>query len=289
MHCDGISTQMKQGYWPRGGDVTIVGTQVHCRLDFGRGYELAKECRKYSAHAKFLRCETEQQLTAFIRAWGPLSIVLMDRDGGEWGRGISVRPVIEYRAFQRRLKALANLLASCREGRLDGRSCLLEYLDADKAWCALDPIYSGPDSPDPHSSLRLLFSAEMNPSDWLKQIASQSDVRSVVSFVLQTTLTETISLSVTHDGKQFQVAQKWGMRNLGQTLEWLLWADRLGFCPECGELFKITSYRWKYCTDECAHRATDREWRSEWRKNHKNRRKEENARKSRAAKKGRRK
>ena len=289
MQVDGISTQAKQGFWPRGGDVTIVGGQVHCRLDFGRGYDLVKECRKYSAHAKFLRCETEQQLTAFIRAWGPLSIVLMDKDGGEWGRGMSVRPVSEYRAFQRRLKALANLLASCGEGRLDGRSCLLEYLAADKAWCAFNPIYSGPDPRDPHYIERSQFSPGMNLSDWLMQNASEADVRNVVAFVLETTLTKTVSLSVTHDGKQFEVAPKWDIMTLEQTLEWLLWADRLALCAECEELFKVTSYRWKYCTDECAKRATDREWRSEWRKNPKNRRKEENTRKSRAAKKGRRK
>jgi len=77
--------------------------------------------------------------------------------------------------------------------------------------------------------------------------------------------TDAVSLAVTYDGKQFQVAPKWGISTLPETLEWLLWADRLGFCAECEKLFEVTSYRWKYCTDECAKRATDRKWRQEYR------------------------
>ena len=221
----------------------------------------------------------------FVRAWGPLDIVA----------GTSIQPLAAYRAFQRRLKALVNLLRSCGDGHLDGRECLLEYCAADQEAHALGPLAIANLELPPELALRpesdyylQNFTQGKSVPEWLSG-ATQPQVRQAIARVLEYEFSGRIHLAVEHDGKQFQIVPRWDIQFFRDAMQWSIWMDRLGFCPECGELFKVTSYRWKYCTDECAHTATDREWRSEWRKNPKNRRKEENARKSRAAKKGRRK
>jgi len=280
MQHDSISTQPKQGFWPRGGNVEIVEGQVRCSLDYGRQYDLAKWTHRYSVHAKFLQWKTEKQLIDFVRAWGPLDIVA----------GMSIQPLAAYRAFQRRLKALVNLLHSCGDGHLDGRECLLEYCAADQEAWDLGPIAAlNIQGLRPESHIWLHdFSQGKSVSEWLAA-AAQSQVRQAIARVFEHEFSGRIHLAVEHDGKQFQIVPRWDVQFFRDAMRWLIWMDRLGFCPECNQLFKVTSHRWKFCSDECARRATDREWRSDWRKNRQNRRKEENARKSRAAKKGRRK
>lgn len=107
---DADSSLPMRGFWPRGRNVTIVDGYVHCPVDLGDQYDLVKSMRRYSAHAKFLKWKTNEDLRNFVRAWGPLEIV----------RGASVFPVEAYRAFQRRLKAVANLLVSCGKSCRDG-------------------------------------------------------------------------------------------------------------------------------------------------------------------------
>jgi hypothetical protein len=256
---DGISTRLKTGFWPPGKAVSIRDGRIYCPLALHCQYNLVKS-RSYSPHTQFLKARTDQQLLTFIRAWGPLYVV-QGAPEREVERGISVRPVSQYRAFQRRLKALANLLLSFGERGRDGRECLLEYLAADTAWDAFSPP-----SGVPVSRFNLApFTHGMNVSDWIAQ-ASKSEVQQAAAFVLQVEFSATISLSVEHDGKQFQIAQKWQVGTLQEALQWMVWNDRIASCQECGEIFTVTPYRWKYDTDECAHKATDRAWRRKRRK-----------------------
>ncbi len=261
MHLESISTPLKVGFWPRGGEVSIREGRIHCPLALDRQYNLVKS-RSYSPHVQFLKARSDQELFNFVRAWGPLYIVYGAPDS-ELERGISVRPVSQYRAFQRLLKALVDLLLSCGKGRLDGRKCLVECLAAEQEWDGFSALQTG--EPALHFGLRTLFCPGMNLSEWIGQ-ASDSAIRNVAAFVLETQFSAEISLSAEHDGKQFQITPKWKISTLREALKWMVWNDRLAFCQQCGGLFTVTPHRWKYDTDECAHKATDREWRRKKRK-----------------------
>jgi hypothetical protein len=264
MQRDGISTTVRTGFWPRGAEVSISDGKIRCALAFHSQYDLVKS-RSYSPHIKFLNARTDQELLNFVRTWGPLYIVHGAPDM-ELERGISVRPVSEYRAFQRLLRALVNLLLSCGEGRLDGRKCLVEFLAAENELCGFS-TQTG--EPPMNSSLRRAFCRGMNPSEWIAQ-SSESQVRNAVAFVLQVECSAIVRLSVEHDGKQFQIEPKWQICTLQEALRWIVWNERVASCQECGEIFAVTSYRWKYHSEECAHRATDRAWRANKRREEKN-------------------
>lgn len=261
MKDDGISTVHKQGFWPRCSGVTITDGQVHCSLDFDRQYDLVTWSRRYSAHTRFLQLKTERELCTFVRAWGPLDIVA----------GTSSLRVEAYRAFQRRLRALANLLISSGDGHLDGRECLSEYCAADEADHALSPLSAFEISPTSQFVLQS-FIRGANVSDWIRR-ASRSQVQEAVAHVLQSEFSDRVFLAVEYDGSQFQIAPRWNIEFFRDAMRWLVWNDRIAFCPECKELFKLTSHRWKFCKDECAKKATDREWRREDRRKRKLQRK----------------
>ncbi len=58
------------GSWPRCRDVILRGDVLHCTLDYSQSYGLV-EAYKYDPHIRFANAKTEQDLIAFIRAWGP--------------------------------------------------------------------------------------------------------------------------------------------------------------------------------------------------------------------------
>jgi hypothetical protein len=292
MQRDAITTHIRPGFWPRGGRVTIGDDgQVNCPLELARQYDLVAECRRYSAHRRFLLCNTDQQWIDFVRAWGPLYIpglyVPADFDWfRRWKKGYEVDtvslPLTHYCAYQRRLKALANLLLSCGKGRLDGQTCVRDFIAADKAW---RDVYGPTKTTISDRAANIAARHGVNLDLWLTdKPVPASDARQVAAIFLELACSETTFLSVQHDGNQFHIEPRWDIAYLAQALQWLVWTDKLASCQECGELFQVTSYRWKYCTDECAHKATDRKWRSEWRKSRRNRRKEKRARKLRASK-----
>jgi len=263
MQCDTISTTLKRGYWPRGGEVEIRDEQVHCPLLLNRQYNLSNWLA-YSLHLRFLRSKTDRDLIAFVRAWGPLHIVYGPPDR-ELERALSIKPVSEYRGFQRWLEAVVRLLASCGEGsKFEGtRECLLELLAAESLHQPFGLFTDG--TPWLHALIKLAYCPGSDPREWVAH-ASEAAVRPVVAFVLENVLREQVHLGVEYRGGEFQIAPRWDHSDLRDALLWMVWQDRLAFCHECGQLFKVTPHRWKYDNEECAHRATDRVWRREKRR-----------------------
>jgi hypothetical protein len=222
------------------------------------------EAYQKAPHRQLATATDDGQLRAFVKAWGPLRGRLDAWSGSD--------PIDKYRNERDRLAAIVKLLASVAEPERQ-REALLELVRLSERDSVFEIILEG---------LRLIFPIpgeyplgfDPNIQPWLEG-ATQKDIQKateylVCGFPLRSSGT---TFTVAKEGRRGVVRASLGIASLGEALEWMVWQDvfqnhPFQFCAECRELFQPdTRHEKKFCSPECAHRKTAREWQQRKRDN----------------------
>jgi hypothetical protein len=244
---------INSGEWRRCRDVTRRDGMLECTLAPDQKYNLTAAYRS-DLHIRFANARTDHELIAFVRAWGPLylpnSQVPQD--------GVVLLPLRRCRTYQRWLKAFLNLLSAFKWAENE-REALLEFLEAE------DERYEGESA-----SLMLLknaFHVTEPTADWVNGADLQM-VRAATNYLVPIAPVHPLLVNLTcrRGGNRRYVAADWTFLNLEEALRWMVWYDEftqhpIVCCKDCRTVFRVDSgHARKYCTPECAHRATARMW-----------------------------
>jgi hypothetical protein len=250
--------------WPRCTKVEIRNGSLLCVLDVDRQYDLVDAYRK-DPHIQFLDCKSVDDLQKFTRAWGPLYLV-QTPGAEEIKHGQAVRRVDECLAHVKWLRAVQHMIDACN-GRADWRASLLEFLAAESDIERTSDIYKPGAEPLIQAILRNRFRFDCDPATWAASTSTDSVRRAVICCV-ELNVTGTVGrLKVEKKQKGFEFKPYFSLPTLWDALNWMLWFDRLNrrpprSCLECRRIFRpLTAHEQKYCSQKCAHRVTNREWR----------------------------
>lgn len=244
-HID-IPTQL-----PKCRRAVLVGDEL--RWDFFEGkYFDVMTAYKDGPHRDLIAARDDDQLRLFVRKWGPLVSNSSKRAPVSWYRDqrdqfaalTQLLAAIEIPALRR--PALRNLLPLVTKGL--GPLHLFEHLkptlggilNEKRSWC---------DEASQHEIDGKCFEIVNGlPFNWTPQFSARRYRRTGI-------LTATIF-----------------MHSLWEALLWMIWTDVANknpfkFCEECnGLIMGTTKHARKFCTEECAKRKTDREWKRAKRK-----------------------
>ena len=214
------------------------------------------EAYQKTPHRQLVKASTDQQLRAFVKAWGPLRGRL---DG--WSGKDSIET---YRKERDRLVAAVGLLASVAEPQYQ-RDSLLEWVKI-SAWDMPSEIVL--------AGLRTLFPIPGEYSGVFDTELEQWIERATVRELQAATEYLVASLPIRTQDAGYEVERHRRSRvlraclkiaSLTDALHWMVWQDvfqerRFQFCDECRVLFQPdTRHTKKFCSPECAHRKTARE------------------------------
>jgi hypothetical protein len=238
---------------------------IRCELTLDRQYDLV-DAYPRGPHIQFLNCETVDDLKSFFRAWGPLYLVHTPGDE-EIRLGKVVRQLDECQAHRKWLRAVKRMIDACK-GFEDARSSLVEFLASEVDIHRTDPTHQPDTAPFFHEILRGRFHYEGDSVAW----AVSTDITSVkraLIFSIESNVSAPsgYGLKVDEGRKGIEIKPHFSLGSLWDALRWMLWFDEWNHwpplpCLECHKIFRpSTAHKMKYCTHECAHRATNREWR----------------------------
>jgi Zn-finger nucleic acid-binding protein len=245
--------------WPRCREVTLQDGVLKCTLALDDTYDLGA-AYKSDLHIRFSNTQTDEELVSFLRSWGPLGWVFP----GNQEKSLSLA---YCRAFRRWLRALVDVLAAFK--RAEGeRAALREFIEAEyEKESASQHHLSEPLS---ISTLRKNFrisKGQNSVADWLTA-ATLPQIRFATDLLVRffPLASNAARLSCTRKGGKPQVEAKWDLLSLEEALRWMIWYDEftqhpIMCCNECRQLFRVDSaHARKFCSLECAHRATARVW-----------------------------
>lgn len=151
-----------EGGWPRGQEVCLRDGQLCCLRTPDKRYDLV-EAYARSPHLQFLKCATDDQLVAFVKTWGPLSLAPQ-----EWSvPGLSSLSVNSYRVFQRWLKAVVKLIDAFKNSANE-REWLQEFLAAEFALSQDSAVRNPGNESSLESYLKAIFRIAENAATWIK-------------------------------------------------------------------------------------------------------------------------
>ena len=251
--------------WPRCAKVEIQNGTLHCDLALNRQYNLV-DAYHLAPHIQFLNCKSIDEFLTFTRAWGPLYLV--HTPGAEEIRvGKLTRRLDESQADQRWLRAIKYMIDACR-GREDQRDSLVEFMAAEVDRDRMSNTYQEGKAPLFHTVLQLKFHFQSDPVSWAKSTDLGSIKRALAfSVEMNVSAPSSYGLRVEETRRGFEIKPSFSLGSLWGALRWMLWLDEWNrmpplSCSECLRIFRpSTAHKMKYCTHECAHRATNREWR----------------------------
>jgi hypothetical protein len=253
---------LTKGTWAGCRSAAIEADVLHCSLDLARPYDLS-ESYQNDLHIRFANSRTDQELLAFTRAWGPLYIPFAQREGNE-----VYLPIERCRALRRWFKALLGLLDSFKSGERE-REALREFMEAEyeRELAAVVP------SEEPMSANILRhacgISRNVNVFDYIDSDDIGS-VRVATESLIPVVTADSVSAAFNcyRRGKHRELIARWQIDDLQSALRWMVWYDGFAqhpvYCcqePACRAVFRgETAHARKYCSHECAHRSTAREW-----------------------------
>jgi len=249
---------------------------IECRLALDRKFNLAA-AYEFGLPASFANAETDRDLLAFVRAWGPLYIPNSPIfPGGIPPGGVVSLPLQIVRERQRWIRAFVKLLSAFRSAERE-RESLLEFLHADNPSREETPTFV---------MLRNRFHISGDIGDWV----TGADLRAVPEFtdcIVSSALVYPIDvhLSCRRERRRRYVEAGWTFSNLEEALRWAIWQGEftkrpIVSCKGCPKVFRVDSgHTRKYCTPECAHRASAREWQRGYNKRKRRERKQRAGRK----------
>jgi len=250
--------------WYRGKEASISKEEIICLLDQQRPYDLAQAYEK-GPHVDLMNLSCDQDWVAFVNRWGPLWMSGIERSQGR------SRTRLEWCwAFQRCLKSYARLLECFGRPGLEGHR-LRDFLNASE-----DENRVRGRKPPATATVHFFVALQLDPAAqhnfdeefklWLRH-ASQPDVRRVIADVIKfVSFAATGCLVAEWQGVRPRIAARLTLDSLDEALEWMVWngywmKKPQMFCQECQRAFRPESaHPRKYCSYDCAHRATDRAW-----------------------------
>jgi hypothetical protein len=266
-------------FWYRCKRVGFTGETATWELSQTGRYALLEAYQK-APHRQLVAASDDDQLRAFVRAWGPLRARLDAWNGSD--------PIADYRYERNRLTLIAKLLASVSQPERQ-REVLLDLA----GFRGRDADYWMPDFEMPLKVLRVRFPIpgecpsgfDPHIQPWIEG-ATQNEIEEATEIVVSLLPLRSglPRFMVVKEGRRSVVRASLGIASLGQALEWMVWQDIFSenpfqFCVECGKLIPFTSrHARRFCPDGCAHRRTAREWQK---------RKRDNERKSNGTQKAR--
>jgi hypothetical protein len=249
---------MSETTWMRCKSVILRDGVLHCSLATERTYVLT-EAYENDPHISFASAETDQDLIAFVRAWGPLYL------NEEQARsGATSLPLSYCRAFQGWLRAQVDLLAAFK--RAEGEQAALHnFVEAEYEYARNTAVPSN--EPIALEFLRRSFGISGDIVQWVKG-AELRAVRAATDFLvpLEPIVPLGARLICRRRGNRREVEASWAISTLEGALRWMVWYDEFTqhpilCCQECRKVFRgQTAHARKYCSPEHAHRATARNW-----------------------------
>src|SRR5262252_1398460 len=249
--------QTERIFWPRCSRVEVEGDLFYCQLARERQYDPVEAYAK-DPHLQFLNCRTAADVQSFVLEWGPLDYLHRE----EKRDGLAVRRISECLAYLTWLQALQRMMEAGK-GRADWRAALLEFVRAEKQrhWNNRGNI------PDLIFAQSLEFGVRGDLDEWIASASLDLVQRVVIRCVENKAMGPQGCLKVRSKGRGFELKPALELLSLWDALIWMLWQDEWNGrqprpCPECRKIFRPpTAHDKKYCSPECAHRATNRKWR----------------------------
>lgn len=247
--CDGTA-------WYRCKHVEFAGENAIWELSQSSRYTFFEAYRQ-TPHRQLIEADNDPALRAFVKSWGPLRFSL-----DAW----SGRDLIEtYRRERDVLTARVRLLASVKEPEMQ-RPVLLELSEISRQDISVQIFLNqlrqqfqipGSLAPGFDENIRL----------WLEAVEQKQIQAATVYLVPRFLLSlEPPSFTVERSARQDVLRATLGITSLMGALNWMVWQDvfqehPFQFCAECRNLFQPdTRHEKKFCSPECAHRKTAREW-----------------------------
>jgi hypothetical protein len=158
------------------------------------------------------------------------------------------------------------VIDACKDLK-DKRAALVEFLEAELELERTSSTYQAGNAPFFHYIFQRRFQLEGDPAVW----AASTDISSVqraLVFSVETSIHGAPGgLRVEKNGKRFEIKPRFAFMDLWDALKSMLWLDECNRqpplpCFECHKIFRpLTAHEMKYCGHQCAHRASNREWR----------------------------
>ena len=252
-----INTLPGGGYWYRCTRVEFTGETATWELSRTSRYSFF-EAYQRTPHRQLIQATDDAALRAFVKAWGPLRGSLDAWNGSD--------PIESYRSDRNRLTAIVKVLASVEDQEMQ-RPALIGLSELSRRDSELQVALF---------SLRTCFqiAGTWNPGfdedvrQWL-EIATPEQIESATVALLPMlgpTILSGPSFFAERKGRRHVLKAVLGISTLSDGLRWMVWQDVLQnhpyqFCAECRKLFQPdTRHEKKFCSLECAHRKTAREW-----------------------------
>jgi hypothetical protein len=252
---------VESGKWPRCSEVTLRDDVLTCALNFDRAYTLA-EAYKDDLHIRFANAQTDRDLIAFVRTWGPLIIA-----DPQIPDVVNLR-LSQCRALQHWFRALFDLLGAFKRAE-EERETLQAFIRAECETLAGLAVDIETNS---LLSLRHDFHVNGNISEWIKDVDLRTVRAAIDCLIPQLPIGPgRPHLVCRRERGRRYVEAGWAVFTLEDALRWMVWYDEftrhpLVCCSECRKVFRAeTAHVRKYCSHECAHRATGRNWQRKWR------------------------
>jgi hypothetical protein len=237
--------------------VSFEGDTATWELSPTGRYDLFESYQK-RPHLQLIKANDDDALRAFVKAWGPLRLRLDSWNGCD--------PIEAYRRTRDVLTASVRLIASIQQPEMR-RSALLELVhlskEGDEAFQML-PLMLRKKFAIP-GDVQWGFDEELQHC--VEDATAKEIETACISLVSLMPLTDySLKLRVDTSKKGSVVRASIGITSLEDALHWMVWQDvfqkhRFQFCEECRKLFQPDSqHAKKYCSPECAHRKTAREW-----------------------------
>jgi hypothetical protein len=245
------------GTWYRCIRVGFVGETANWELDRNGQYGFL-EAYERTPHRQLIQASDDAALRAFVKAWGPLRFQLdawSGSDSIEW-----------YRRERDRLTATVRVLASVEEGEMQ-RSALIGFSELSRTDESLQLALW---------SLRTNFQIpgtqiqgfDENIRQWF-ELATPEQIEAATIALVQMLGPSPLScpqFRVERERRHNVLRATLNLTSLSDALSWMVWQDVFQshpyqFCAECRKLFQPdTRHEKKFCSQECAHRKTAREW-----------------------------
>lgn len=261
------------GYWYRCSRVEFIGETVKWELSPASRYSFY-EAYERTPHRLLIEANDDTALRNFVKAWGPLYFSIPWES--EWGNS---QPIENYRNERDKLQATAQVIASVEDREMQ-RPALMRLLETLHK-TSLDGIslFSVRQILQIPGDMQSGFDQSFR--DWLEGATSHQIEAATFAVVneghlLWASLTSPRFL-VERMGRRNVLRAELGLMSLFDALNWMIWQDVVQkhpwqFCAECRRVFQPeTRHEKKFCSDECAHRKTAREWQQRKRKKEKSR------------------
>ena len=243
------------GRWASCKSVTLRDDVLHCTLEPKQTYDLT-EAYEDDLHIRFANANSDKELIAFVRGWGPLYIP-------NWQippDGVVSLPLSRCRAYQRWIKALLDLHVAFKQAEHE-QEALLAFLEAEQE-------SDSPDEPVSFVMLRPSFNIAGNVLDFAKS-ANISTIQALIRYLIPI-VSGTMSganLVCRNQGKNRRLEAGWDIPDLHGAIRWMIWYDEFTkhpviCCQECRKVFRgETAHARKFCGEVCAKRVSARNWR----------------------------